>query len=69
MDYTEELAQDIAAYNTLQTEEDKLDFLDQQHQKIAQMTPEQRRLHQRAITQQVSQIARRVEKNRRSATA
>ena len=37
------------AYNSLQTEEAKRDFLDKQRQKIAQMTPEQRQLHQVAI--------------------
>ena len=40
MDYTNELAQDVAAHNSLQTEQDKRDFLDKQRQKIAQMTPE-----------------------------
>ncbi len=69
MDYTDELAQDITAYNSLQTEQDKRDFLDNQCQKIAQMTPEQRQLHQAAIAQQVDQIVRRVERDHCSATA
>ena len=69
MDYANELAEDVAAYNSLLTEQDKRDFLDKQRQKIAQMTPAQRQLHQAAIAQQVSQIARRIEKNHYSATA
>ena len=57
MDYDNELAQDITAYNSLEKEQDKRDFLDKQHQKIAQMTREQRQSHQAAIAQQISQIA------------
>ena len=63
MNYDDELAQDITAYNSLQTEEAKRDFLDRQRRKIAQMTPDQRQLHQAAIAQQVSHIAQQVEKN------
>ena len=68
MNYGNELAQAITDYNTLQTEQEKRDFLDKQRQKIAQMTPEQRQSHRAAITQEVSCIAQRVEKSRRSAT-
>ncbi len=68
MDYNHELAQDITVYNSLETEQDKHDFLDRQRQKIAQMTPEQRQLHQVAIAQQVNQMAQRVEKTLRSVT-
>ena len=69
MDYNNELAQDITAYNSLKTEQEKRDFLDKQRQKIAQMTPEQRQSHQAAIAQEVSRVAQRVEKSRHSATA
>lgn len=68
MTYDDELAQVITTYNSLQTEETKRIFLDKQRQKIAQMTPDQRQLHQAAIAQEVSRIAQRVEKNRRSVT-
>ena len=68
MNYSNELSQDIAAYNALQAEQDKHDFLDKQRQTIAQMTPEQRQSHQAAIAQEVSRIAQRVEKSRRSVT-
>ncbi len=69
MDHKDTLEQNIAIYNSLQTEQDKRDFLNSQRQKIARMTLEQRQSHQAAIAQEVSRIAQQVEKNRRSATA
>lgn len=68
MNYNDELAHDIAAYNSLQSEQDKQAFLTEQRQKIAQMTPEQRQLHQEAIAQAVNKIGHRVEESRRSTT-